>query len=97
KEAQDELKQYQLHLEEMCEDRTASLLQALAQMEQAKKLAYEAQLETVERLAILAEYKDKVTGGHIHRMSQYCAVIARGLNLPEAEVELILHGSRMHD
>src|SRR4030095_12043620 len=44
KEAQDGLKQYQLHLEEMCEDRTASLLQALAQMEQAQKLAYEAQL-----------------------------------------------------
>src|SRR5690606_18842218 len=61
------------------------------------RLAYEAQLETVERLAILAEYKDKVTARHIHRMSEYCAVIARGLRLPPAEVELILHASRMHD
>jgi putative two-component system response regulator len=97
KVAQDELKQYQLHLEEMCEDRTASLRHALEQMAEAQRAAYEAQLETVERLAILAEYKDKVTGRHIQRMSQYCAVIARGLNLPESEVELILHGSRMHD
>ena len=30
-------------------------------------------------------------------MSEYSAVIARGLNLPPAEVELILHASRMHD
>jgi putative two-component system response regulator len=97
KAAQDELKRYQAHLEEMCEERTASLRQALEQMAQAQRLAYQAQLETVERLATLAEYKDKVTGRHIQRMSEYCAVIARGLKLPDAEVELILHGSRMHD
>jgi putative two-component system response regulator len=30
-------------------------------------------------------------------MSEYCAVIARGLKLPPGEVELILHASRMHD
>ena len=97
KETQDELKRYQLQLEEMCDARTASLRLALEQMAAAKLLAYQAQLETVERLAILAEYNDKVTGRHIRRMSEYCAVIARGLKLPPAEVELILHASRMHD
>ena len=91
KEAQDELKLYQSHLEEMCEERTASLRQALEAMAEAQRLTYQAQLETVERLAILAEYKDKVTARHIQRMSEYCAVIARGLKLPAAEVELILH------
>ncbi len=30
-------------------------------------------------------------------MSEYCAVLARGLKLPPGEVELILHASRMHD
>jgi putative two-component system response regulator len=30
-------------------------------------------------------------------MSEYCAVIARGLKLPPSEVEVIFHGSRMHD
>jgi putative two-component system response regulator len=97
KEAQDELKRYQSQLEQMCEDRTVSLRRALEQMAEAQRLAYQAQLETVERLAILAEYKDKVTARHIQRMSEYCAVIARGLKLPPAEVELILHASRMHD
>jgi putative two-component system response regulator len=97
KEAQDEVKRYQLHLEEMIEERTASLRKALEQMADAQRLAYQAQLETVERLAILAEYKDKVTAQHVQRMSEYSAVIARGLKLPPAEVELILHASRMHD
>ena len=97
KETQDELKLYQARLEDMVEKRTASLRRALEQMAEAQRVAYQAQLETVERLAILAEYKDKVTGRHIHRMSAYCAIIARGLKLPPSEVELILHGSRMHD
>jgi putative two-component system response regulator len=97
KEAQDELKKYQAHLEEMIDERTSNLREALEQMARAQRLAYQAQLETVERLAILAEYKDKVTGRHIQRMSEYCAVIARGLKLPAEEVELILHASRMHD
>jgi len=97
KAAQDEVKRYQAHLETMCEERTASLRTALEHMADAQRVAYQAQLETVERLAILAEYKDKVTGRHIQRMSEYSAVIARGLKLPPAEVELILHASRMHD
>jgi putative two-component system response regulator len=97
KDAQDEVKRYQAHLEDMVEARTTSLRAALEQMAQAQRLAYQAQLETIERLAILAEYKDKVTARHIKRMSEYCAVIARGLNLPPSEVELILHASRVHD
>jgi putative two-component system response regulator len=97
KDAQDALKDYQAHLEELVRQRTASLRSALEQMAQAQRLAYLAQLDTVERLAIVAEYKDKVTARHIERMSHYCAVIARGLNLPPGEVELILHASRMHD
>ena len=97
KAAQDQLKMYQSHLEEIVEERTRALREALEKMAEAQQLTYQAQLETVERLAILAEYKDKVTARHIQRMSEYCAVIARGMNLPESEVELILHASRMHD
>jgi putative two-component system response regulator len=97
KEAQDELHRYQDHLEDMVEQRTASLSKALEGMAEAQQLAYMAQLETVERLAIVAEYKDQVTAKHIRRMSEYCAVIARGLKLPPSEVELILYASLMHD
>jgi len=97
KEAQDALKSYQGRLEVMVEQRTASLRKALDEMAEAQRHAYLAQLDTVERLAIVAEYKDKVTARHIERMSEYCAVIARGMKLPPGEVEVILHASRMHD
>jgi putative two-component system response regulator len=97
KEAQDALRRHQTHLEALVAERTASLRSALEQMAEAQRVAYLAQLDTVERLAIVAEYKDQVTARHIRRMSEYCAVIARGLNLPPGEVELILHASRMHD
>ena len=97
KDAQDALKSYQGHLEELVRQRTASLRAALDQMAEAQRIAYLAHLDTVERLAIVAEYKDRVTARHIERMSHYCAVIARGLKLPPGEVELIQHASRMHD
>jgi putative two-component system response regulator len=51
----------------------------------------------VERLAIAAEYKDKVTALHIHRMSQYAAILARGLKMSASDVDEIHHASRMHD
>ena len=70
KEAQDALKTYQTRLEEMVEQRTASLRKALDEMAEAQRHAYLAQLDTVERLAIVAEYKDKVTARHIERMSE---------------------------
>lgn len=97
KDAQDELKRHQAHLEELVRQRTASLRAALEQMAEAQRLQYLAQLDTVERLAIVAEYKDRVTAQHIERISHYCAIIARGLRLPPGEVELIQHASRMHD
>jgi putative two-component system response regulator len=97
KDAQDAVKNYQKHLEDLVRQRTASLRAALEQMAEAQRVTYLAHLDTVERLAIVAEYKDRITARHIERMSRYCAVIARGLKLPPGEVELIQHASRMHD
>jgi putative two-component system response regulator len=97
KEAQDALRRHKKELEVLVEQRTASLRHALEAMERAQRDAQQAQLDTVERLAIAAEYKDKVTALHIHRMSQYAAILARGMNLPAEDVEQIHHASRMHD
>ncbi len=97
KDAQDALRLHQRELELLVERRTASLRDALQAMVEAQRQAHQAQLDTVERLAIAAEFKDKTTAYHIHRMSQYSAIIARGLRLPPGEVEEILHASRMHD
>jgi putative two-component system response regulator len=97
KEAQDALHLHRRELELLVEQRTASLRDALQAMVEAQRQAHQAQLDTVERLAIAAEFKDKTTAYHIHRMSQYAAIIARGLRLSPGEVEELLHASRMHD
>ncbi|MCK4640789.1 MAG: response regulator [Candidatus Marinimicrobia bacterium] len=97
KEAQDTVKRYQAELEKKVEQRTADLRQALAEMAESQRRTYKAHLDTIHRLSIAAEYKDEDTASHIHRMSNYCAIIARGLHLSPGEVELILHASPMHD
>jgi len=97
KDATDAMKMYRDHLEELVEERSASLRLTLYDACDAQHRMYLAQLDTVHRLAIVAEYKDRVTARHIERMSEYCATLARGMAVPPDEVELILHASRMHD
>lgn len=55
------------------------------------------QLETIVRLATAIEYRDRETGAHISRVSEYCALIASKINLPPVEVELIKAAAPLHD
>jgi len=57
----------------------------------------QAHLDTIFRLGVAAEYRDKETANHIKRMSRYCALIAEGLGWGREEVEVILWSSLMHD
>jgi putative two-component system response regulator len=97
KEAQDAVNEHQAKLEEMVEQRTAALRKALEDMAEARRKTQEAHLDTIRRLSIAAEYKDEDTAVHIHRMSKYSALLAKGLNLPPSETEIILHASPLHD
>ncbi|MFC2105047.1 HD domain-containing phosphohydrolase [Candidatus Bipolaricaulota bacterium] len=97
KEAQDALKSYQSGLEETVERRTTALREALQEMSAAHRETYEAHVETIERLAVAAEYKDEDTANHISRMSHYAHIVALELKLPPKDCELILHSSPMHD
>ncbi|MFO7840137.1 MAG: response regulator [Desulfosalsimonadaceae bacterium] len=56
-----------------------------------------AYLDTINRLARAAEYKDEDTGDHILRMSQFCAFIAEKYGLDERRVRNIRYASPMHD
>jgi putative two-component system response regulator len=49
----------------------------------------ETQIEILERLALAAEYRDDDTGEHTKRVGQMSAQIAKALNLPQTEMELI--------
>jgi HD-GYP domain-containing protein (c-di-GMP phosphodiesterase class II) len=57
----------------------------------------EAHLDTIFRLGIAAEYRDKETGNHIRRMSHYSAIIAEKMGMSPDKVELIRLSSPMHD
>jgi HD-GYP domain-containing protein (c-di-GMP phosphodiesterase class II) len=57
----------------------------------------QAHLETIFRLGVAAEYRDKETANHIKRMSRYCALIAEGLGWSADDVNRMLWASLMHD
>ena len=54
-------------------------------------------LQIVQRLGRAAEYRDEETGSHILRMSHSCALLARAIGWSEADCDLILNASPMHD
>jgi HD-GYP domain-containing protein (c-di-GMP phosphodiesterase class II) len=59
---------------------------------------YKAQLETIYRLALTAEYRDQEdTAVHLKHVSAYTALIARGMGLSETEIENIRNASPLHD
>ena len=97
KQTQDLFKEHKARMEEIVAKRTSDLSKALEDMTAARRSTQQAHIETIRRLSIAAEYKDDDTAAHIHRMSRYAAVIARGLDLPQSEVEIISHASLMHD
>lgn len=57
----------------------------------------QAHLDTIVRLGVAAEYRDKETGNHIRRMSHYSAIIAEMMGLPPDHVDIIHLSSPMHD
>jgi putative two-component system response regulator len=54
-------------------------------------------LETIHRLAMVSDFKDKSNSSHINRMSLYSAVIARQMGLKEDTIETLLYAACMHD
>lgn len=67
------------------------------ELEKAYEKIRKGYIETVYRLTLAAEFRDKETGGHIKRISLYSQLIARYLGLGEKAVESIFFASPMHD
>jgi len=64
--------------------------------ERTKEL-HDTRLEIIRRLGLAAEYRDNETGFHIIRMSKMSQALALAIGMPEAEEDIILHASPMHD
>jgi putative two-component system response regulator len=97
KEQQDAIRRHRAELEATVEKRTTALRNALDAMAEAQRRTHQAHLDTIQKLALAAEYKDEDTASHIHRMSRYCELLARAAKLPPGQVETVLHASPMHD
>lgn len=54
-------------------------------------------LEVIRRLGRAAEYRDDMTGFHIIRMSRYSQLLGLASGMDEAETEMLLNASPMHD
>ncbi|HEU4976113.1 MAG TPA: HD domain-containing phosphohydrolase [Baekduia sp.] len=57
----------------------------------------ETEHEALRRMMRVVEYRDEDTGGHIERISEYCAILARRLGFPEDRVDELAWASTMHD
>jgi HD-GYP domain-containing protein (c-di-GMP phosphodiesterase class II) len=55
-------------------------------------------LETIYRMALVAEYRDQEdTGRHLRRMSRFSGILAQGVGLSAAEAEEIRFAAPLHD
>jgi len=90
KDYNDLMSNYREELESEVTKRTEELKHALEMIKAAG-------LETIYRLSIAAEYRDKDTGAHIKRMSCYSAAVASRMGLNKSVIDNILYAAPMHD
>ena len=57
----------------------------------------EAHTDAIHRLGSASEYRDNETGWHVMRMTNYALAIAKQMNLPEDQRELLFIAAPMHD
>jgi putative two-component system response regulator len=97
KRAHDRLSERSEDLERMVDQRTAALREALLEMSEAKRQIHQAHLDTIRRLTVAAEYKDRHTGEHIERIGLYAQVLAEAAGMAPGDVETVRHAAPLHD
>ncbi len=69
----------------------------LSDIEDHHEAEMQAKLDLVNRLALAAEYKDDLQGGHNYRIGKSSEIIARHLGLPSDLCEALGHAAVLHD
>lgn len=83
-------KNYKRQLEEDVRKRTQEL-------DNAFTIVKNLNIEIVQRLTVVSEFRDEDTGAHIKRIGIYSGRIAEGLDMPKDFIESITLASTMHD
>jgi diguanylate cyclase (GGDEF)-like protein len=73
------------------------LIDTVARLRQAEAAIQLSHAETIRRLAFAAEFRNAESGRHTERMSHYCELLARRLDLGDERSELIRLASGLHD
>ncbi len=79
------------------EPREEELEKTVEELARAHREVHCAEIETIERLALAAEYRDAGTGQHVRRIGKYCALIGKRLHLSPGEIEVLRHAAPLHD
>jgi putative two-component system response regulator len=97
RELEAENRAHRERLEQLVQARTADLRETLERLRDSEQDLRSSQEETVIRLARAAEARDNDTGQHIHRMSRYCALLARRCGFSDERCEQMRLASMLHD
>ena len=97
KEYNDNIHNYQKTLEREVEKKTASLKQALDDLQSASDKLRLYSMDTILRLSQAAEYKDPETGEHIQRIGFYIEATGKAISLSDQDIETYKYASPMHD
>jgi putative two-component system response regulator len=84
------------HLEESVKLRSADLWAAIVKLEHSENDVRTSRTETIERLAIAAEFRDEDTGFHVARMSRYTEILAKRC-ADEELCQNVREASSLHD
>lgn len=90
-------REYRENLERKVRNSTDALTGTMAELEEAHETIKEAHLDTIYRLSLASEFRNKETASHLKRMSEYSVIIARGMGWNDEEVENMRVASIMHD
>ena len=93
KEQKEELGLANKQLKKYAQD----LRKTISTLQTVNKELQDAYYDTIHRLVLAVEYKDKFTGSHIMRMSRYSALLAKKIGLPTQDVLNIFYAAPMHD
>ena len=85
------------YLEQTVASRTVELRATVAKLEATSAELRISQEETINRLALAAEFRSDETAFHIKRMSLYCELLGRRLGWPKERCDVLRIASPMHD
>jgi putative two-component system response regulator len=97
RELEIENRGHRIRLETLVAERTVALKHTIEQLEAISDELRGSREETIQRLALAAEFRSDETAFHIRRMSLYSELLARHAGSSERECELIRIASPMHD